>query len=105
MKKEWAMKWIKALRSGEFHQAKNRLRVGDNYCCLGVLTVLVDPNHPDLGEQYESAGTVLPIDIRNVTGIKTFSGSFRSVNLSGRNDTGSTFEEIADLIEKYWEKL
>ena len=35
-------KWITALRSGEYKQAGGRLRKGDCYCCLGVLTDLYD---------------------------------------------------------------
>lgn len=42
MKKEIAELWVKALRSGEYEQARGKLRVtrdsGDAfYCCLGVL--------------------------------------------------------------------
>lgn len=30
-------KWIEALRSGKYQQARRALRDGDRYCCLGVL--------------------------------------------------------------------
>ena len=33
-------KWLNALRSGEYQQGKLNLRVGDSFCCLGVLTDL-----------------------------------------------------------------
>lgn len=29
--------WIKALRSGEYKQCRNKLKDGESYCCLGVL--------------------------------------------------------------------
>lgn len=38
MLKELKEKWIAALESGKYQQAKGKLkRVGDTYCCLGVL--------------------------------------------------------------------
>jgi hypothetical protein len=30
-------RWVDALRSGEYKQARNYLSAGDGYCCLGVL--------------------------------------------------------------------
>lgn len=33
-------KWIDALRSGEYSQARGQLKDGDSYCCLGVLAVV-----------------------------------------------------------------
>lgn len=40
MEKKKAMKWVEALRSGEYEQGRGRLRVtdnaGDSFCCLGV---------------------------------------------------------------------
>lgn len=33
-------KWVAALRSGEFEQCKGTLRMGDRFCCLGVLSEL-----------------------------------------------------------------
>ena len=37
MKKEIKKKWVNALRSGKYKQAKGRLRYKDRYCPLGVL--------------------------------------------------------------------
>lgn len=34
--KENILKWVEALESGEYKQGIGSLRVGDNYCCLGV---------------------------------------------------------------------
>jgi hypothetical protein len=33
-------KWIKALRSRKYKQGRGRLRMGDKYCCLGVLMAI-----------------------------------------------------------------
>ena len=47
MKKGWKRKWVKALKSGDYEQGKERLmskRGGDTakFCCLGVLCSLVN---------------------------------------------------------------
>jgi len=50
-------KWITALRSGEYKQTGGRLRKGDCYCCLGVLTDLYDKDiQNDCHEWYEEDG-------------------------------------------------
>lgn len=35
-------KWVKALRSGTYKQAKQRLRSSKGFCCLGVLCDVID---------------------------------------------------------------
>ena len=42
MNQDVKQKWVTALRSGEYKQTGGRLRKGDCYCCLGVLTDLYD---------------------------------------------------------------
>jgi hypothetical protein len=37
MNKNAAKKWVEALRSGKYAQARNILRDDDTFCCLGVL--------------------------------------------------------------------
>jgi hypothetical protein len=50
-------KWITALRSGEYKQTGGRLRKGDCYCCLGVLTDLYDKDIKNDDHQwYEEEG-------------------------------------------------
>lgn len=36
--------WIKALRSGEYKQGRNRLKRRDRFCCAGVLCDLAAMN-------------------------------------------------------------
>ena len=43
-------KWIEALTSGKYQQAKSRLKDPSGFCCLGVLR---DVNDPDDCEQNE----------------------------------------------------
>jgi hypothetical protein len=38
------IKWIEALESGEYEQCRMTLRKGNQYCCLGVMCDLYDPN-------------------------------------------------------------
>ena len=40
MKQEIAELWAQALESGEYKQGTGRLRNGDQFCCLGVLSDL-----------------------------------------------------------------
>lgn len=37
MKPEIKAAWIAALRSGDYDQGREKLRTGDQFCCLGVL--------------------------------------------------------------------
>lgn len=42
MHKEWADKWVAALRSGEYKQGFGELKANNNsFCCLGVLCDIV----------------------------------------------------------------
>lgn len=51
MKKEIAMRWIEALRSGKYMQGKGRLRsFYDEFCCLGVLCNLHAIEHPEIAK-------------------------------------------------------
>lgn len=114
MKKSWAMKWVKALRSGKYQQTTESLRDDKGHCCLGVLCALTPyknnytkmPN--DAGNKYES----LPIEIKTLVGcsqsdpIVPFSTDGAEVSLSSLNDDhNKSFAEIADIIEQNWKKL
>lgn len=112
-----ARKWVEALRSGEYQQATEALRSGDNtrgyrYCCLGVACDLyrqevggewVGDDFKDTdGQLMEDAE--LPAVVRDWLGLRWCSGHFipqdtGSSTLIRINDGGSTFAEIADVIE------
>jgi hypothetical protein len=108
---ENAKKWVKALRSGEFEQGQKHLRIGDNYCCLGVACELyrreVDGEwHPEQEwlafiTEGDSSSQVLPEPVREWLGLTHGDGFFDDENesLANANDNGSTFDEIADTIE------
>lgn len=111
-------KWVAALRSGEYKQGAGALARGGRYCCLGVLCdlavkagVLVEVSFADEEEDqltYDGADGVLPdsvVDWADLSHTDPEVGgvSFdaRDLRLSAHNDSGKTFAEIADLIERY----
>lgn len=116
MKKKWADKWVKALRSGKYQQIRGQLFrdreeqfVKDilpaGYCCMGVLAHLVRPDRPPRGIN-------LPGSIVDEVGMNSDRGElpsryFRRVDsLVGMNDdAGRNFKQIADTIEKHWREL
>lgn len=114
--------WLKALRSGDYTQGKGCLRVDDKFCCLGVLGDNLNgyrwkSNNLDrrryelvvLGDDGVERGfmselidhglhehVVSPIEddhLRNKMIVRT------QRVLTGLNDGGHTFDQIADVIE------
>ena len=125
MKQEGKEKWVAALRSGEYKQGAGCLRSKDNYyCCLGVLADLYSkdtgvPWEAPVGGQnsyavHQQSG-ILPIEVAEWADIRDEAGKFDPCPvvvirnegedikvyecLTGLNDDGSTFSEIADYIE------
>ena len=96
-------KWIAALRSGEYEQTTGQLRNGDSFCCLGVLCNVHAYEHPHIAKRQEKCGvymgcTTMPPDaVRNWAGIHDDQYLRRFAEF---NDTGSTFAQIADAIER-----
>lgn len=89
-------KWVKALRSGKYEQARGCLKSNNAFCCLGVLADLVGVkfdkfDYPKLHGWDGNYNTLLPIDEPT------------SVVLYEKNDgVGQhehSFDEIADFIE------
>lgn len=82
--------WCKALRSGEFKQTKNVLAHDGKYCCLGVLGKIT--------------GTLSEEDLRLNHGYWKFELSLGlsetdRIACAQFNDSGRSFEFIADWIE------
>lgn len=119
MNKEIKAQWLTALRSGEYKQGSGFLRiVGQNgtenrFCCLGVLCdlavkagvteVLTERYETRYGKDGDTNTAVLPGHVREWAGLDTHAGSYgaeKSYSLTGDNDGGMTFSEIADVIEK-----
>ena len=110
MKKSYALKWIKALRSGKFKQTTGHLKDDLGHCCLGVLCTLTPykNNYTKMGSNLDSSliNETLPQAVMKETGIHDSVGGLpNGVCLSKLNDDGQSFEEIADIIERNWKIL
>jgi len=113
-------KWITALRSGEYKQSGGRLRKGDCYCCLGVLTDLYDKDiQNDYHNWYEEDGqygyasdgctfeATLPESVMKWADLKECNPTVREermgqpiTSLAYLNDHEALdFNQIADIIE------
>jgi hypothetical protein len=112
MDKDLKEKWLKALRSGEYKQTQRFLKKDSGFCCLGVLTDLyINENGGSWtqgitwyfpitisdGKPTTSIfASVLPYDILKNADLNMAD----TMDLADMNDTGSSFKEIADYIEK-----
>jgi hypothetical protein len=116
MKKNIMKEWVSALRSGEYKQGVNALRVNDKFCCLGVLCNLHAQSHPKIAkkqldpEYYLGEDKILPESVKDWAGMKSTDGCFYSDDgptdtLVELNDDGATFDEIANIIEKHYKAL
>jgi hypothetical protein len=102
-------KWVSALRSGDYQQTKGRLRKEDKFCCLGVLCDLyakennVEWNLANNGHNYEFQHMVkfLPRSVVEWADLEYCNPPVNDEEstLANLNDSGSTFEQIADVIE------
>lgn len=133
MKSEVAVKWIAALKSGEYQQGTECLASASQWntsspvrrhCCLDVLCELaaqegVIPSLEPAPSQYEytflrAAGEqhYLPTAVQEWAGLKTPTGKFdwktwapHPCSLAHLNDSGESFAVIASVIEEEWEAL
>ena len=121
MKADIKQRWIDALRSGKYEQGRGALRTGDTFCCLGVLCDIHKPEGwkfcqggGDVARQwgYEDfngdgeRNDVLPPHVKRWAGLELQSPEIKKLDgyaasLANLNDNGTTFAEIADLIETH----
>lgn len=105
--------WIAALRSGKYKQGKHVLRnLQDEYCCLGVKRDLEgakwekytldnfyeDNNNTGCYSGPEPLGTNGNLSVTVI-----FNGDYVKC-LTALNDCNATFDEIASVIEIYYEE-
>ena len=121
MNKEIKERWVAKLRSGDCLQGRSGLKYDCNgetrYCCLGVLTELYAQEH---GIKFTVNGNKLKYDqgeeliceaVRVWAGLESHDPEVSFIPLRGSistnnvrelsiiNDSGSSFAEIADMIE------
>ena len=126
--KEHLREWVVALRSRKYKQGKRVLRNvsgdQDEYCCLGVACEVskvgkwvVNINEPNVrryivvldDNTLDGSTLVLPVAVADFFGIDTDPGigktlfSNEPMRATYANDTGTSFAQIADGIEKYYE--
>jgi len=109
IKPEIRDRWVTALRSGEFSQGQGQLRSTEadgtfHHCCLGVLTELASRDGALERSMDDYAGCgFLPGQV--ITWAEMDSddpmvpGEYEQQSLSSLNDDGTSFAEIADMIE------
>ena len=95
--------WVKALRSGKYKQGRGRLRRRSGsvvtYCCLGVLCE-VAKSEGVISRYTGSDG--FPIDkILKWAELPDDNPRLNRSRATVLNDSGMSFEHIADRIEKY----
>lgn len=111
--KQIIKKWVAALRSGKFRRGESELakRVKGKhveYCCLGVLCELakkegiVEKAYQDgYSIYYGNERYYLPQEVKDWAGLRSTQGSRGSEkqSLAYLNDSGNSFNRIADVIE------
>lgn len=126
MKTDIAQQWVDALRSGRYKQGRNALKQDNgedscSYCCLGVLCDLYQ-SQTDCRLDERTLGAArfvyiggesefLPSVVAEWAGMKSRIGKFndpiseKSSDLANLNDTGTSFEQLAHVIENHKEEL
>jgi hypothetical protein len=102
-------KWVSALRSGDYKQTQHRLRKEDGFCCLGVLCDLYGkennaewtPLDFDNAYAFQEFESYLPSSVKKWADLEYCNPHVNDEEstLVRLNDSGSTFEQIADVIE------
>ncbi|TGP34041.1 MULTISPECIES: hypothetical protein [unclassified Mesorhizobium] len=103
--KEHRKLWVQALRSGEYEQGRKRLHLDSRYCCLGVACVLAGKDEYDMGARLNLSNLY---DVMEFYGLRDHNGAYGEPNdmsdsyrvcLAQKNDSGTPFAAIADIIE------
>lgn len=118
MRKAVKEKWLKALRSGGYKQTQGCLKDENGYCCLGVLCDIHSKTIKEkgykflpLGDHYRylRCGSTLPEEVQEWSNLidRDGVGAFKykngkSEDLASLNDSGKSFKQIANIIEKYF---
>ena len=128
MNRAIALKWARALESGEYRQATGQLRSVNGFCCLGVLCNLHAQAHPEIAARehkldwYLGENTELPEAVMIWADMMDIGASFvddfrieytnfenvicEADGLIDLNDNAKfDFKQIAAIIRKHSEKL
>lgn len=110
MKPKVKAQWVAALRSGDYTQTQGRLRRDGGFCCLGVLC---DLYRQETGKGAWDGGNLVwggktlgeailgrvVCDWAGLTSSNPYINDDKNATLTGMNDHGASFKEIAAVIE------
>ena len=112
MNKEAIRQWVETLRSVKYKQGRGVLRRGDEFCCLGVACDIL---RDELGLHWREGQLSMAITASDgqwehiylphqvaeylFGDGKLTNPEVGAISLSGLNDGGATFSQIADAIE------
>lgn len=114
MRKEINNFWLTSIRSWTHVQGTGFLRSNDDkHCILGVLADLAVVYKKVVRTQdkesylYDGNRFMLPANVLLWSGIKNPHGYSTHIgkSLTDLNDSGKSWTDLADLIEKHWENL
>lgn len=111
MREEVKKKWVAALKNGEYEQGRAQLKNEGKFCCLGVLCDLHRKTIKKKGCRWEDNGYLnsmdtLPEEVQEWAGLDSkdpcvvVSELESAERLSRINDEGTSFKEIAKLINE-----
>lgn len=90
MDRELIKSWVNALRSGKYSQIRDRLKIDDCYCCLGVAAEI----HP-------KCSFVDSFDVMNVEKLDEYTfitNQHTHLSPKVKSDFGLTFDSVAELL-------
>jgi hypothetical protein len=88
-------KWVAALRSGKYKQGQAFLFRDDEYCCLGVL---IDVQDPEWLKSAKAGLTLMTSSVPDQFRHGLTQG--QCIELAGMNDHHESFNRIANYIEE-----
>ena len=91
-------KWVDALRSGDYKQAKGRLECHGSYCCLGVACLVAEQHGVPVRREGMSLYGGRLWDQKPVKECIGFLDE-NAILITANDRDGWSFSEIADLIE------
>ena len=110
MDKALKQKWIAALRSGKYAQARECLKQESKdgsagFCCLGVLLDISELGNWDINcyliPDEEGGTTMLDGDLASYRSSLGITSTQHGTLIEMNDDRGNTFSEIADFIEEH----
>ena len=111
LKRKSVQLWLEALRSGLYKQTRGQLRNEKGFCCLGVACEVYNiqqrKNHKKQLQyenfHYDEEYNTLPNKVKNWLGLTSEDGGYyrgsKLKSLVVKNDNGTSFNKIADIIE------